>query len=73
MSAQDKTLPPFETRATASGFLTDAEMDQLIAEHTSLVKEGQLGGGGADHRVRRSHVAFLSMEPKYRWLCLSIT
>ena len=61
-------MPPFETRATASGFLTDAEMDQLIAEHTSLVEEGQLGGGGADHRVRRSQLRSLSMEPKYRWL-----
>jgi PKHD-type hydroxylase len=69
MSAQEeKTLPPFETRATASGFMTDVEMDRLIADHAALVKEGQLGGGGADQRVRRSRVAFLGMEPKYRWL-----
>jgi predicted 2-oxoglutarate/Fe(II)-dependent dioxygenase YbiX len=68
MSAQENTLPPFETRATASGFLTDAEMDRLIEEHASIVKEGQLGGGGADQRVRRSRVAFLGMEPRYRWL-----
>jgi PKHD-type hydroxylase len=65
---QEKALPPFETRAIASGFLTDAEMDSLIAEHASLVTEGQLGGGGADQRVRRSRVAFLGMEAKYRWL-----
>jgi PKHD-type hydroxylase len=65
---EEKTLPPFETRAIASGFMTDAEMDALIAEHAALVKEGQLGGGGADTRVRRSRVAFLGMEPKYRWL-----
>jgi hypothetical protein len=49
MSAeQEKTPPPFETRAVASGFMTDAEMDRLIAEHESVVAEGQLGGGGAD-------------------------
>jgi PKHD-type hydroxylase len=65
---QEKTLPPFETRATASGFLNDAEIDRLIQEHASLVTEGQLGGGGADARVRRSRVAFLGMEAKYRWL-----
>jgi len=65
---QEKTLPPFETRATAYGFLSDAEIDRLIAEHASLVAEGQLGGGGADTRVRRSKVAFLGMEPKYKWL-----
>ena len=58
---QQTPLPPFETRATASGFMSDAEMDRLIAEHASLVAEGQLGGGGADQRVRRSRVAFLGM------------
>lgn len=69
MPAQtEKTLPPFETRATASGFMSDAEIERLIAEHGSLVAAGQLGGGGADHRVRRSQVVFLGMEPKYRWL-----
>jgi len=65
---QEKTLPPFETRAVASGFMTDAEIDRLITENESLVAQGQLGGGGADHRVRRSKVAFFRQEPKYRWL-----
>jgi predicted 2-oxoglutarate/Fe(II)-dependent dioxygenase YbiX len=68
MPAEQEKLPPFETRAIASGFMTDAEMDRLIAEHASLVAEGQLGDGGADARVRRSKVAFLGTEPKYRWL-----
>jgi predicted 2-oxoglutarate/Fe(II)-dependent dioxygenase YbiX len=67
-AGQENTLPPFETHATASGFMTDAEIDGLIAEHAALVTEGQLGGGGADIRVRRSRVAFLGTEPKYRWL-----
>jgi PKHD-type hydroxylase len=65
---QEKTLPPFETRATAAGFLTDAEMDRLVAEHAPRVQEGQLGGGGADQRVRRSQVVFLGKEQQYHWL-----
>jgi PKHD-type hydroxylase len=66
--AEDKTLPQFETVATADNFMSDAEIERLIADHAPLVKEGQLGAGGADHRVRRSKVLFLGMEQKYRWL-----
>jgi predicted 2-oxoglutarate/Fe(II)-dependent dioxygenase YbiX len=65
---QDNALPPFETRATAAGFLTDAEIDRLIADHGSRVTAGQLGGGGADQRVRRSQVVFLGTEQANRWL-----
>jgi len=67
-SEQEKKLPPFETVATAARFLTDAEMDQLIADHASLVQEAKLGAGETRHAVRRSQVAFLGMEQKYKWL-----
>jgi PKHD-type hydroxylase len=65
---QEKKLPPFETVATAARFLTDAEMDQVIADHSSLVQEAKLGAGATHHAVRRSQVVFLGMEQKYRWL-----
>lgn len=65
---QDKKLPPFEMFATARGFLSDAEIDRLIAEHAPLLKEGQLGAGGSNAAVRRSQVVFLGMEQKYKWL-----
>ena len=67
-SEQERKLPPFETVATAASFLTDAEMDQLIAEHASRVQEAKLGAGDTHHAVRRSQVLFLGTEPKYRWL-----
>jgi PKHD-type hydroxylase len=67
-SEQERKLPPFETIATAASFLTDAEMDRLLAEHASLVEEAKLGAGEAHHAVRRSQVVFLGMEQKYQWL-----
>lgn len=67
-SEQEKKLPPFETVAHAAHFLTDAEMDQLIAEHASWVQEAKLGAGQTHHAVRRSQVLFFGMETKYRWL-----
>jgi PKHD-type hydroxylase len=65
---QEKKLPPFETVATAARFLTDAEMDQLIVDHASLVSEAKLGRGETHNAVRRSQVVFLGMEQKYKWL-----
>jgi len=65
---QQNKLPPFETVATGDRFFTDAEMDQLIAEHASLVQEAKLGGGDTHHLVRRSQVVFLGMEQRYKWL-----
>jgi PKHD-type hydroxylase len=63
-----KELPPFPSHAVAPGFLTDAEIDRLIAEHQSLVTEGKLGFGAMDTAVRRSQVAFFGAEEKYHWL-----
>ena len=35
----------FETSAVAQGFLTDSEIDRLIAEHAPLLTEAKLGAG----------------------------
>jgi PKHD-type hydroxylase len=61
-------LPLFQPFATASGFLSDAQMDQLIAEHAPLLAEGKLGPGNTNAQIRRSQVVMLQDEPKYRWL-----
>ena len=60
-------LPPFQIAATARGFLTEPEMDGLIAEHGSALSAGKLGTGGTAAEVRRSQVAFLDVE-RYAWL-----
>ena len=65
---QEKKPPRFESFATATGFMSDAEMDRLVAEHAPLVGEGKLGAGDANAAIRRSPVHFLGMEAKYRWL-----
>jgi predicted 2-oxoglutarate/Fe(II)-dependent dioxygenase YbiX len=65
---QEKPLPPFEPVATAKGFLSDSEIDRLITENAPLLTEGKLGAGGTHADVRRSQVAFLSMDEKHRWL-----
>jgi predicted 2-oxoglutarate/Fe(II)-dependent dioxygenase YbiX len=64
----NKPLPDFQSFATVRRFLTDAEMDQLIADHAALLADGKLGAGAANSDVRRSQVAFLGIEPKYHWL-----
>ena len=63
-----KDLPPFPSHATTAGFLADAEIDRLIAEHQSLVADGKLGAGSMDPAVRRSQIVFLGVEERYRWL-----
>ncbi len=65
---QKKELPEFQPFATAGGFLTDAEIDRLIAEHTPLLAEGKLAPGNTNPHVRRSHVVMLGLEEKYTWL-----
>jgi PKHD-type hydroxylase len=67
-SQHDQTLPPFQIVATTSGFLSEPEMDQLIADHASLATQGKLGGGDTNPGVRRSKVVFLGIEGKYQWL-----
>lgn len=62
-------MPPFRTVATSVGFLSDPEIDRLVADHAPLLSPGgTLGAGHADPEVRRSHIVFLKNEPKYQWL-----
>lgn len=63
----DQQLPPFQIAATAWGFLTEPEMDALIADHASALQPGKLGTGGTAAEIRRSSVAFLDLE-RYEWL-----
>jgi PKHD-type hydroxylase len=65
---QRKELPPFQPFATATGFLTDAEMDRLIGEHASLVSEGKLAAGSTNAQIRRSQIVMLGDEQRYDWL-----
>jgi predicted 2-oxoglutarate/Fe(II)-dependent dioxygenase YbiX len=67
-SEQQKQLPEFQPFATAAGFLTDAEIDRLIAEHVPLLAEGKLAPGNTNPQVRRSQVVMLGLEEKYTWL-----
>ncbi len=64
----DQNLPPFQIVATARNFLSDAEMDRLIAEHRTQLAQGMLGAGEKVPHVRRSQVAFLGLQDRYRWL-----
>jgi PKHD-type hydroxylase len=65
---QPRELPLFQPFATASGFLTDAEIDRLLAEHSSLVTEGKLASGNTNAQIRRSQVVMLGNEQRYDWL-----
>jgi predicted 2-oxoglutarate/Fe(II)-dependent dioxygenase YbiX len=65
---QQKDLPLFQPYATAAGFLTDAEMDWLIAEHVMSLAEGKLGPGNSNAEIRRSQVVMLGDESKYDWI-----
>jgi len=65
---QQKELPLFQPYATAAGFLTDAEMDWLIAEHVLSLAEGKLGPGNSNAEIRRSQVVMLGNESKYDWI-----
>jgi predicted 2-oxoglutarate/Fe(II)-dependent dioxygenase YbiX len=65
---QRNELPLFQPFGTAAGFLADAEIDRLIAEHASQLSEGKLGPGNTNAQIRRSHVVMLGTEEKYAWL-----
>jgi predicted 2-oxoglutarate/Fe(II)-dependent dioxygenase YbiX len=65
---QQKELPLFQPYATAAAFLSDAEMDWLIAEHVMSLAEGKLGPGNSNAEIRRSQVVMLGAESKYDWI-----
>jgi PKHD-type hydroxylase len=66
--AHEQTLPFFQPFATAQGFLSDQDMDRLIAEHRPWLAEGRLGPGNTNPDIRRSQIVMLGAEPKYDWL-----
>jgi predicted 2-oxoglutarate/Fe(II)-dependent dioxygenase YbiX len=62
-----ENLPPFQVAAIAKGLLREEEMNQLIAEHMSVVGEGRLASGKPDPLIRRSQTVFLSPQ-KHEWI-----
>ena len=68
VTQQQNELPLFQPFATAAGFLTDAEIDRLIADHVSQLTEGKLGTGDTNAQIRRSQVVMLGPEERYAWL-----
>jgi len=66
--SNEQTLPPFQIVATAKGLLSESEMDQLIADHASLLTPSKLGTGRGNVEVRRSQVVFINREGEYEWL-----
>lgn len=58
----------FQPFATAAGFLTDEQIERLIADHVAAVAEGKLGLGGTNAQIRRSQVVMLGLEQRYEWL-----
>jgi predicted 2-oxoglutarate/Fe(II)-dependent dioxygenase YbiX len=64
----EQALPLFQPFATAQGFLSEQEMDRLIADHRPLLTEGRLGPGNTNAQIRRSKVVMLGAEQKYNWL-----
>jgi PKHD-type hydroxylase len=68
MAKENEQEPYFQPHATAQQFLTENEMDLLIAEHAPLIAEGKLAYGNTDPTIRRSQVVYLGVEKKYGWL-----
>lgn len=69
MAFQTQFPPPqFQMVASATGLLTPAEMDGLIAAHAPSLAEGMLDVGRHNTDVRRSQVSFLKADGEHRWL-----
>ncbi len=64
----EQELPLFQPFATAHQFLSEQDMDRLIADHAPLLSDGKLGLGDTNATVRRSKVVFLGAEEQYNWL-----
>ena len=64
----DRELPLFQPYATAQGFLSDEEMDRLIAEHLPLLAEGRLAHGNTNSQIRRSKIVMFGDDRKYSWI-----
>jgi len=66
--SEERALPPFQIVATATGLLSDPEMDQLIADHEPLLTQGRLGTGRPNPNIRRSQIVLIDKTGKYQWL-----
>lgn len=64
----EQALPPFQIVADSGGFLTDAEMDGLIADYAPSLSDSRLGPGSGDPSIRRSRTVFIKKVGRYRWL-----
>ena len=60
--------PQFQAAAIATDIFTDAEMDQLMADHAARVGGSKLADGNLDPTIRRSQVFMLENTAKYQWL-----
>ena len=60
--------PPFKMAANCAGYLSDSEMEQLIAEHEPLLTQSKLGRGHENVNVRRSQVTIVTKKESNHWL-----
>jgi predicted 2-oxoglutarate/Fe(II)-dependent dioxygenase YbiX len=66
--SNEQRLPPFQIVASATGLLTEPEMDRLIADHAPLLTQSKLGTGRGNIQIRRSQVVFMDKEGRHGWL-----
>lgn len=64
----ENKLPPYLPYGIGKGFLDDAVMDRLIADHAPQMTQGTLLTGHGNTQVRRSHVVFIKKRASTRWL-----
>ena len=65
---QQQDLPLFQPFAVAQNFLSDEQIERLIAEHAPSLTEAKLGLGDSNAIVRRSQVVFLRPDASNQWL-----
>jgi PKHD-type hydroxylase len=65
---QQQDLPLFQPFAVAQNFLTEQQIERLIAENGPSLTDGKLGLGDSNATIRRSKVVFLPAEEKHKWL-----
>lgn len=69
MNNEEQGLPPFQIVATLSDFLTDREMDQIIADHAPFLTETRIEPGRTDATAARFGIAAIPRRRvRYRWL-----
>ena len=63
-----RELPPFQPYATAAGFLTDTEMDRLIADHCGVGHRGSARPWQYERPDPPFAIVMLGTEAKHVWL-----